>query len=95
MTASVIASVVTEPPGSRALGPLAIAASSASSMRLPASAWPACSRRRQAAQIALEGFVMPCPVVSGAETWTGSKSEGKRSSGSSAVSDEVVGELLT
>ncbi len=29
-----------------------------------------------------EGFVMPCPAMSGAESWTGSKSEGKRFSGS-------------
>ena len=81
ITASVIRSVSASPPRSRVRTPLASASSSAWSRRWPACAWPRCSSISEAAQIAPAGLAIPCPAMSGAEPWIGSKSEGQRRSG--------------
>ena len=73
--ASVTSSVQEEPPRSGIRAPLTRASSRAASTRRPAFSWPACSRSREAAQIAPAGLATPSPAMSEAEPWMGSKSE--------------------
>src|SRR5690606_35966406 len=72
-TASVNCSVPASPPRSRVTGPSASTVSTAASMRLASAVNPRWSSIMAAVNMVAVGLATPCPAMSGALPWTGSK----------------------